>query len=88
MSPGTRITTGDPWVCVRGDFDKIQNASVPAGLGLEDASATQPKLSPSSGFSSVSFLFLRSLLGTTQDPTFSASSCLRAGKRHPLAFDE
>lgn len=38
----------------RGDFDKINTASALAGLVLEGVSLTQPKLSPSFGFSSAS----------------------------------
>jgi len=71
----------------RGNFDKIPNASAPAGLGLEDA-LTQPKVSPSFGFSPVSHFCRGSLLGITHDPTATASSCPTAGKGHPLVCGE
>lgn len=72
----------------RGSSDTTHHASSPAGLALEDASLTQPKLSPSFGFSSVSYLCHGSLLGITHHPRAVTSSCPTAGEGCPLVCDE
>lgn len=82
LLPGTHTSVQ------RGGFDTTHRASAPAGPGLEDASLTLPKLSPSFGFSSISYLCHGSLLGIIHHPRVVTSSCPTAGEGCPLVCDE